>query len=99
MNTFTVDTKEYPLLKVQDAKIFKNRVISFYAAHKSYICIFPDLAHLTGVFKNHVNLPLCIIGPDEKDIKLYLLRRLHLQRANKLPKLNQSTYSRDSPGR
>ena len=29
VNTFTVDTEEYPLLKVHDAKTFKNLVVLF----------------------------------------------------------------------
>ena len=42
MNTFTVDTEEYPLLKVHDAKTFKNLVVSFYnrlCAQKLQVCI------------------------------------------------------------
>ena len=35
-------------------------------------------ARLTGAFKNHIDLVLCIIGSDLKDIKLYMLDPLHL---------------------
>ena len=46
--------------------------------------------HLTGTFKNHVDLVLRIIGSGWKDIKLFMLDRFYLQKANKLSKLNQS---------
>ena len=86
VNTFTVDTEEYSLLKVHDFTL---------CAHKSYVCIL----QIGSFEKKNVDLVLYIIGSDQKDIKLYLLDLLHLQRANKLSKLNQSIYSRDHPGR
>ena len=64
MNTFTVDTEEYPLLKVHDAKTFKNLVVSFYdrlCAHKLHVCIILQI----GLFeKKRVDLVLYIIGSD-----------------------------------
>ena len=61
--------------------------------HKSYA--YWRLARLTGAFKNYVDLVLCIVGSDLKDIKLYVLDRFHLQRTNKFSKLNHSIYSQD----
>ena len=55
--------------------------------------VYCRLAHLTGVFKNHVDLVLHIIRYEKKDIRLYLLDPFHLQRANKLSELNQSIYT------
>ena len=52
------------------------------------------LGHLTGVFKNDVDLVPYIIGSNEKDIKLCLLDPFHLQRTSKLSKLNQSRSPR-----
>ena len=62
MNTFTVDTEEYPLLKVHDAKTFKNLLVSFYA-----LC-----SQITGMYyiadwlirKKNVDLVLYIIESD-----------------------------------
>ena len=91
MNTFTID-KCYPrCYKVNDVKTFKNFLVSFYALWLQLIW----LARLTGAFKNHVHLVLCIIESDQKDIKLYVLGPFHLQRANRLWKLKQSIYSQD----
>ena len=47
------------------------------------------MVHLIWVFKNPVDLVLCIIRSDEKDIKLYVRDPFHWQSANKLSKLNQ----------
>ena len=41
----------------------------------------------------------CIIGSDWKDVKLYVLDPFHLQRIDKLSKLDQSIYSQDHPRR
>ena len=60
-----------------------------------HIYIYCRLARLTGAFKNNVDLVLCIIGSDWKDIKLYVLDPMHFKRVNKLSKLNQSIYSQD----
>ena len=54
--------------------------------HKSFV--YYRLVDLTGAFKNHVNLVLCIIGSDKKNMKLSVLDSFHLQRVNKLSKLN-----------
>ena len=35
------------------------------------------LARLAEAFKNHIDLVLCIIGSDLKDINLYVLDPLH----------------------
>ena len=67
MNTFTGGTRKY--YKVYDAKNFKNLAVSFYPLHSQVIC----MAHLSGAFKSHVDLVLCIIGSDWKDIKLFVL--------------------------
>ena len=67
VNTFTFDTDvHYPrCYKVNDAEIFKNLVVSFYTLCSKIICILQKIgSHLTGIFKNHVDLVLCIIGPD-----------------------------------
>ena len=66
VNTFTVDTEEYSLLKVHDAKTFKNLVVSFYALCSQitgmyYYC---RLVHL----KKNVDLVLYIIAFDQKDL-------------------------------
>ena len=84
MNNFTVDTEEYPLLKVHDFTL---------CAHKSYVFVLQ-----IGSFEKKYCLVFYISGSDKKDIKLYLLHPLDLQKANKLSKLNQSIYSRDHPG-
>ena len=78
VNTFTVNTEEYPLLKVRGFTL---------CADKSYICILQF-----GSFEKKMLIQCCsyIMGSNQKDIKLYLVDPLHLQRANKLPKLNQS---------
>ena len=68
MNTSTIDTEEhYPrCYKVNDAKIFKSLVVSFYALRsKQIICILQKIgSHLTGTFKNHIDLVVSIVGPD-----------------------------------
>ena len=61
VNTFTVDTEEYPLLKVHDAKIFKNLVVSFYALYSQIICMY--VADCL-IWKRNVDLVLYIIGSD-----------------------------------
>ena len=79
------NTEEYPLLKVNDLTL---------CAHKSlYVCILQ-----IGSFEKKNDLVLYITGSDWKDMKLYLSDLIHLQKANKLSKLNQSIYSRDDPG-
>ena len=40
VNIFTVDTEEYPLPKVHDAKTFENPVVSFYALRSQIICMY-----------------------------------------------------------
>ena len=90
VNTFTFDSDVYypRCYKVNDGKTFKNLVVSFCALCSKIICILQKIgSHLTGIYKNHVDLVLCIIGPDQKNVKLYVS---HLQRDNKLSKLNQS---------
>ena len=72
-------------------------LLIFVLSMKSYE--YCRLACLTGVFKNHVYLVLCIIESDSKVIRLYVLQPFHLRRASKLSKLNQSIYSQNHPGR
>ena len=54
--------------------------------HKSFV--YYRLVDLNGAFKHHVDLVLCIIGSDKKNMKLSVLDSFHLQRVNKLSKLN-----------
>ena len=60
---------------INDAKTFKNLVVSFYALYSQQIIrILQKIgSHLTGTFKNHVDLVVHIIGSDWKDIKLWVL--------------------------
>ena len=92
MNTFTIDTDIYypRCYKVNDAKTCKILVVSFYALCSQIICIC-RLACLTGTFENHVNLILCIIRSDQKDIKLYVLDPFHFQRAKQAFKIKPVT--------
>ena len=67
LNTFTVDAEEYypSCYKVNDAKTCKDFVVSFHAFCSQIICIvYYRLVDLTGVFKNHTDLMLCIIESD-----------------------------------
>ena len=61
-------------------------------AYKSYVCILQIAS-----FEKKCCLVLYIIGSDKKDVKLYLLDPLHLQRANELFKIKPvNTQSRSS---
>ena len=65
LRVFTSTGDEYypRCCKVNDAKAFKHLVVSYtLCAHKSYT--YCRLAHLTGAFKNHGDLLLCIIETD-----------------------------------
>ena len=54
--------------KVNDAKPLKNLVVSFYAlclpSQHHHMYVYWRSAHLTGVFKNHADLVLHILGSD-----------------------------------
>ena len=56
------------------------------------------LAYLTRDFESHANLVLCIVVSYSKNAKFYLLDPFHLQRTNKLSKLNQSMSRQGQPG-
>ena len=71
------------------SKTLQYIILRFVPTNHMYV--YCRLAHLTGVFKNHPDLVMYIIGSDY--IKLYLLDSFHMQRANKLSKLNQSIYT------
>ena len=62
-------------------------------AHKSYV--YCRQAHLTGAFKNHVDLVLCVIGFDQSISHILSIS----EGDNKLSKYNQSIQSQDHPGR
>ena len=57
---------------INDAKTFKNLVVSFYALYSQQIIrILQKIgSRLTGAFTNHVDLVVHIIGSDWKDITL-----------------------------
>ena len=97
LHIFSIDTEEYysKCYNLDDAKIFKKFGALFYALPSQMICI---LAHLTRAFESHVNLVLCIIVSYSKDVKFYVLDPFHLQRTNKLSKLDQSMSRQGQPG-
>ena len=97
VHIFDIETEEYysKCYNVDDAKTFKKFGVSSYALRSQIIRI---LAHLTRAFESHVNLVLCIVVSYSKDAKFYVLDPFHLQRTNKLSKLNQSMSRQGQPG-